>query len=188
MSKQSIEIYFGSEIANLYDLGYITTDLYQIFAFSDLLEKKDSAKVEKYFGDKARPFNRYLTAFEKYKKESSIVDVQKGSIQLLIDNAPLIAAIVMPIIAIRVQSYFTEKNKEIKFELSPKDKGLKKIMNAYAKGDFGSGNDGLQTLFSVLEARNYSVSISADDAYAIEHVVDKYSQRIVKTIDKHMLK
>lgn len=187
MNKQDIKIYFGTEMANLYDLGYITTDLYQIFAFSDLLEQKESEKVEKYFGEKSKPFNRYLTVLDKYKKDSSIVDVKKGSIELLLANAPLIAAVVMPLVAIKVQSYFAEKGRQIQFELSPADPALKRIMDSYEAGDFGDGRDGLDTLFSVLQQRNYSVSLTGQDAYSIEHVVDKYAQRIVKTIDKHVL-
>lgn len=188
MSKQDIKIYFGTEMANLYDLGYITTDLYQIFAFSDLLEQNETEKVEKYFGEKSRPFNRYLTVLDKYKKDSSIVDVKKGSIELLVANAPLLAAIIMPLVAIKVQSHFTEKGRQIQFELSPTDPSLKRIMDSYAAGEFGNGREGLEVLFSILEQREYSVSLTGPDAYSIEHVVDKYAQRIVKTIDKNMLK
>lgn len=39
---------------------------------------------------------------------------------------------------------------------------------------------------SILAQRNYDVSILANNIYLIEHVVEKYSQRIVKTIKKNM--
>jgi len=172
----------------MYDLGYVSTDLYQLLAFSELLEDEDFENIEKYYGEKARPFNRYISVLEKYKKESTIVDVKNGSIELLVENAPLIAAIIMPLVALKVQSYFAEQNREIQFELSPEDQGLKRIIDAYSEGEFGDGQEGLDLLFSILENRNYSVTITAQDAYAIEHVIEKYAKRIVKTIDKHMLK
>jgi len=33
-----IKIYFGGELSNLFELGYISTDLHQVIAFCSLLE------------------------------------------------------------------------------------------------------------------------------------------------------
>ena len=72
------------------------------------------------------------------------------------------------------------------FQISPQDQGLRGVIDAYERGEFGQGREGLEMLMSVLLHRNYDVRILANNIYLIEHVVDRYSQRIIKTINKNM--
>ena len=58
-------------------------------------------------------------------------------------------------------------------------------MDAYASGDFGPGSEGLGTLMTILQQRNYDVTVLAQNLYLVEHVVEKYSQRMIKTIKKN---
>jgi len=186
MDDQEIRLYFGGELANLYELGWISTDLSQLIEFAELVESGKRERAEKFFGEKARPFNRYVALTEKREKRPEIVDVKKGSIELIIAGTSVAAAVIMPLVQIAVQRHFAAKDETVTFELSPQDQGLRRVMDAYERGDFGQGIDGLNMLMSVLQQRNYNVSVLANNVYLIEHVVEKYSQRIIKTINKNM--
>jgi len=103
----------------------------------------------------------------------------------VIAGASVAVAVIMPLVQIAVQRYFAKQDETITFELSPQDKGLRKIMNAYEKGEFGEDREGLEVLMSVLQKRKYNVDVLANNIYLIEHVVEKYSQRIIRTIKKN---
>ncbi len=185
MDNHKIRIYFGSELANLYELGWISTDLSQLIAFSELVESGEQDRAEKFFGEKSRPFNRYTALTKNREQRPKIVEVQNGSIELVIAGASIAAAVIMPLVRISVTRYFDRLDETITFELSPEDKGLQKIMAAYEKGDFGKDREGLEVLMSVLKERKYNVDVLASNVYLIEHVVEKYSQRIIRTIKKN---
>ncbi|HOY88060.1 MAG: hypothetical protein V9G21_07820 [Methylotenera sp.] len=182
MGEQDIRIYFGNNLTNLYELGWISTDLNQLIEFSKLVESGELEQAEKYFGENARPFNRYVALNRKLEKRPEIVDVKGGSIELVISGVSLLASIIMPLVQIAVDRYFKANGEEVTFELSPKDQNLKEIMSAYEEGYFGQGRDGLTYLVSLLQQRNYNVNVIANNIYLIDHVVDKYAQRIIKTI------
>jgi hypothetical protein len=71
------------------------------------------------------------------------------------------------------------------FRLTPADSGLKRVMQAFERGDFGSGSEGLNTLAFVLAELNYKVDFLASNAAIVEHSVDRYATRIARTIRKH---
>jgi hypothetical protein len=58
-------------------------------------------------------------------------------------------------------------------------------MQAFERGDFGSGSEGLNTLAFVLAELNYKVDFLASNAAIVEHSVDRYATRIARTIRKH---
>jgi hypothetical protein len=60
-------------------------------------------------------------------------------------------------------------------------------MQAFERGDFGSGSDGLNTLAFVLAELNYKVDFLAKNADIIEHAVGRYATRIARTIRKHSI-
>jgi hypothetical protein len=186
MPERTVSVRFGSEIANLHDLGYIATDLHQIVAFADLLAEGHVSEVQKYFGEDARPFNRYLGIIGRYREHSEIVDAHKGSVELVLSGLSLLASLVMPLVAIEVRRRVEQAGKSVSFEVSPDDPVLRRVLDAHANGDFGSGQPGLETLFAVLKSRGYRVEIRGEDLYAIEHVVDRYAQRIVRTVQKYL--
>ncbi len=181
MTERSVNLYFGSKIANLYDLGYLTVDLHQLSVFSNLIESGQSEESEKYFGEKARPINRYMRELTK-GSNAEIIDVKKGSVELILAGLGALASIVMPIVAIKIERELDLNSKTIKFEISPQDERIKTHLESYKNGTFGSGEQALQNLFEVLQRLNYSITIRAEDIYSIEHVTNKYAQRMVKTI------
>lgn len=185
MEEKEVKIYFGGDLTNLYELGWLSSDLSQIVDFAELLESEDLERTEKFFGEKARPFNRYVKVVDKPHKMPEIVDVRKGSVELIMAGCSVAATVVMGLVQIAVHRYFTNKDEEISFEIHSQDATLQRIMNAYAKGDFGTGSDGLATFMAILQERNYSVNILARNVFLIEHVVKKYSQRMIKTVKKN---
>ena len=46
MDDQEISIYFGGELANLYELGWISTDMSQLIEFSELVEVGNRERAE----------------------------------------------------------------------------------------------------------------------------------------------
>jgi len=185
MKIYQIRIYFGSELANLYELGWISADLSQLIEFSELVENGEEERAEKFFGEKSRPFNRYAAINKDREKRAEIVDVKNGSIELLVAGTSVAVAVIMPLVQIAVQRYFAKLDETVTFELSPQDKGLRDIMNAYENGKFGEDTEGLKVLMSVLQQRNYNVDVLENNIYLVEHVVEKYSQRIIRTIKKN---
>ncbi|MFT5758851.1 MAG: hypothetical protein ACI9LM_003599 [Alteromonadaceae bacterium] len=161
------------------------TALSLLIDFTELVESGDQERTDKYFGEKARGFNRYTKVVGKPHKRPEIVDVRKGSVELVIAGCSVAVAVIMPLVQIAVQRYFTQRDEELSFEISPQDISLQRIMSAYANGDFGRGSNGLGTLMSVLQQRNYNVTLLAQNIYLVEHVIEKYSQRMIKTIKKN---
>lgn len=182
---EEIKIYFGGDLTNLYDIGWLSSDLSQLVDFADLLESGERERTEKFFGEKSRPFNRYTKIVSKSLKRPEVVDVRKGSVELVIAGCSLAAAVIMPLVQIAVQRHFTKIDEDISFQICPQDASLQRIMNAYANGDFGHGTQGLTTLMSILQQRNYNVTLLAQNVYLIEHVIEKYAQRMIKTIKKN---
>jgi hypothetical protein len=185
MIENEVKIYFGGDLTNLYELGWLSSDLSQLVDFAELLESENLERTEKFFGEKARPFNRYVKIVDQPHKRPEIVDVRKGSVELVMAGCSVAATVIMGLVQIAVHRHFTNKDEEISFEISTQDANLQRIMNAYANKDFGTGSEGLTTLMSILQQRNYSVSTLAQNTFLIEHVVEKYSQRMIKTVKKN---
>ena len=186
MKNNDLKIYFDSKLSNLYDVGYLTTDLHQVLSYSELLSEHALNKADKYFGEKARPLNRYAKPLKSSRLSSEITEIEKGSLALWISGTSLVTNIVMAVVSIKANNELKKKQLSVKFEISPQDKNIQKHLNSYQNGNYGYGEEGLKNLFETLSKINYSVSITAEDIYSIEHVTNKYSQRMVKTIEKSL--
>lgn len=185
MENQELEIYFGSEIANLYDVGYLATDIQQIITFAEMISEVDIDGVDKYFGEKVKGLNRYAGPLERYSGNSTITDARKGSLGLIIGGMSLAAAIIVPIAIAKVQHQMHQEGLETTFEISPKDENLKTHLNAYANGQYGVGLEALNFLFEVLSKLNYDTTVVSEHVYKIEKVTEKYAGRMVKTIKRN---
>jgi len=177
-----LRIYFGTELANLYDVGYLTTDLYQLFTFSEMLERPDRELTERWFGSNARPFNRYAGVLDKFRRSSEIREAKKGSLELIVAVGSLLTSIIVPLAVIYVQRNLGTR--QVAFEVSVDDPNIESALRTYANGTFGTGQQGLEMFFSALKQLNYSIRLQAQDAYLIDDVLNRYAQRMVKTIDK----
>ena len=99
-----LQIRFGGALANLYDVGHLTVDLYQLIAFAELLEQKDDVTIQRWYGDKARPFNRYALPLEKYRESSRIRDAKAGSLDLVVSVASLLSSVIVPLVVLYLQN------------------------------------------------------------------------------------
>ena len=182
---QELRIYFGGEIANLYDVGYLSTDIYQLIAFSELIDQRKDADVTRWFGEKARPFNRYATVLDKYRRSSDIKEARGGSLELIVATASLVSSIVVPLVVVYIQKQLDGQNTgSINFEVSVKDPRVQQLLTMFAAGHFGQGARALDQLFQELQSRGYNVSLRSNDAYVIHSTLEKYSQRMVRTIER----
>ncbi len=186
MDDQKLEVYFGTGIANLYDVGYLATDIQQLITFSEMINDSDKENIDKYFGDKVKGLNRYAKPLERYGTRSEITDVRKGSLALILSGMAVATSIIVPIAIAKVQRQLQKEDLETTFEISPEDENLKTHLNAYAKGEYGTGLEALNYLFEMLSRLNYNTSAVAEHVYRIEHVTDKYAGRMVKTIKRNV--
>ena len=183
--ERNVRVYFGGELSHLYELGYISTDLHQIAAFGEMVAESRKEDIERFFlRKKPGPITRYTKLTDSKRRRTEIVDVQPGSIELLIGVSTLVASIVMPLVAIGVNRQLERGEAVVQFNISPEDQRLKRALDAYEAGQFGDGRDGLEALFAVISG-DYDVKAVASNLYEIEHVVSQYSRRIVRTIRKH---
>ena len=92
MIENKVKIYFGGDLTNLYEIGWLSSDLSQLIDFAELVEE----------GKEERP---------------EIVDVRKGSVELVIAGCSVAAAVIMPLVQIAVQRYFTQRDEEVSFQI-----------------------------------------------------------------------
>ena len=182
---QEVRVYFGGQIANLYDIGYLSTDLYQLIAFSELIDQKEDKDIERWFGDKSRPFNRYASVLDKYRKSSEISEARGGSLEIVVQVAALISSIVIPLVAVYIQLQNSHAvNNSVSFEISVKDPRLQHLLELFREGHFGRGAEAIDSLFQALKERGYDVELRSGDAFVIHDTLQKYSQRMVRTMQR----
>jgi hypothetical protein len=182
---QQVSLCLGGDLANLHCLGWISTDVHRLIELSDLLDSGQQEALERYFGAQARPYNRYKTLTDNNRQPSDISRQEDGTLELKIPNLSLAGAIVMPLVQTAVVRLLKKTETPAYFRLMPADPGLKRVMQAFERGDFGTGSEGLNTLAFVLDELNYKVDFITRSAAIIEHAVARYGQRIARTIRKH---
>jgi len=181
-----IKIYFGDDLANLFDVGYISTDIHQLISFTSLLEDNNIEDINKYFLENKYGLTRYSKVLSQEKmKKSRISDVKKGSVELIIAGVSLVSSIVMPIVAIKVSKYFERRNEQVNFNIKVNDTRLQRLLDDYEQGYYGDGENGLQSIIRLISHAGYNIDIISDNTYTVEHIVEKYTKRIVKTIKKY---
>ncbi len=166
--ENQLKIYFGDELANLFNI-----DIHQLISYSDLVEQNKIEDANKYFvrGD---IINRYSDVLQNNK--SKITNVKNGSVELTISGIGISA---------RVSQHFQERGEVIRFDISATDNRLQEIIDNYKKGYFGSEKDGLSSVLNILANAGYNINSNSNNYYNISKVIDKYSKRMIKTINKH---
>jgi len=184
-NNHSLTVYFGEDYANLYTIGYVSSDIFQLLIFCELLQKGDKETVRKlYSRDSYRPygFNRYNRVFKDNIKISKISDVKKGSVELIIAEATLAAAIIIPIVVVFLQNFMNQRNQRLTFNVNPNDIRLHNLINLYELGHFGNGREGLNEFFRELVRNGYNVQALGQDVYTIEYIANLYARRIARTL------
>lgn len=186
--ESQLRIYFGSSLANLYAVGYLSSDIHKLIALSEALGREEDApngrEVENWFNYT----NRYTRALERHAQNSRITSARNGSLELLLGGMGVAASIIVPIAIAKAQEKLQKKanlqkeGQKLQFEVSPTDKVLKRHIELYARGEYGVGVEGLNNLLGTLSALRYNVSAISDNTYQISRAIDVCARRIVKIV------
>jgi len=183
--EQTLVLRFAGTAPSLYEVSYIGIDVYQVLAFSKLVDAGDRETLDYYFGQAPPPLNRYVDVLRAYRDTAPRVTVRRGSYEILLEQAPLLAAVLIPILAIYVQRRLSRFDETVIFEVAVEDEELQQLLEVFAKGAFGAGEPALRELFEALGHRGYNITAKQKDLFVIEHVLTRYSRRIVKTLKKN---
>lgn len=178
----TLRVYFGAEISNLYDVGYLSIDLYQLIVFSELIHEGDHVMIDKWFGENTRPLNRNAGRIKTYRRSSIIREAKNGSLELYVSIGALLTSIIVPLVQTYMQR--TLGSRQVSFEVGVDDQNIQQALRAYANGTFGTGPQSLEMLFAALGQLGYSTRIQAQDIYVIDDVLNRYARRMVRTINK----
>ena len=150
-----LRVYFGAEISNLYDLGYLSIDLYQLIVFSELMQEGDHEQIDKWFGENTRSLNRNASGIKAYRKVSEIREAKNGSLELFVAIGSLLTSIIVPL----VQTYMQRNlgSRQVAFEIGVDDQNIQQALRTYANGTFGTGPQSLEMLFAALGQLGYSI-------------------------------
>ena len=177
---QNLRLRFRDGLLNLHDIGYLSVDVYQLVAFSQTLADENVAEAERWFGESARPFNRFAPVLERYARMSPVTDARRDSIELWMEVGNLAAAIIVPLVAVYVQRELG--NPEINFQIGVDDQVVQRAIDAYEKGGFGRGPRALEGLCDYLRQRERNVQLVGDNSVLIDEVLARYAKRMVRTI------
>lgn len=188
IKDDSLKIHFDLGENTLYELGYLSIDIYQLIVFCNLLEENDIGSLENYFYNPKSNFTltRNSTILKKYKHVAKIVHLQDGSVELFLAGVGALAKIVMPMIANKIQQRSNRYSQEVTFNISTNDIYLEQCIDDVSNGAYGFEDEGLKWLLNVLRLRGYSVEAVNRDVYRVEKVFDAYEQRMTKIIKKYV--
>lgn len=175
-----MKIHFNFEVNSLYDLAYISVDLYQLIVFCELLEDEhDGLKV---FLESPGSINRYNKELRKYREKIRVVHLQDGSIEIFIDGLKELTKIVISFLATYIMNENRTSKEKIRFEIEAEDKYLNELFDELKNGYYGlKEEDWFEWLHDLLIKKGYSVEIINEDCY---RVIKKYGKRMLKTVPK----
>jgi len=181
--ENPMKIRIEIENFSMYELGYLSVDLAQLLFFCVLLADRDYEKLYKYFGDEDNYQQYRLTRnsgeFKEYSRRIEILEVNKGSIEYLLQNAPALISLILAVISIKVAI----KTKEYKFYYDIQDVNIDELLDTF-EGNKKSGLDTEQYnwLVGMLNHRGYKIEVSSHDIYLIDKVTDQYAKRFERII------
>ena len=182
MVESQLKIYFGSSLANLYAVGYLSSDIHKLIALSEALAEEEDTPNRSEVANWFNYTNRYTRTLERHAQNSRITRVRNGSIELLLGGMAVATSIIVPIAIARAQGKLQREGLKVQFEVSPTDQVLKRHIERYARGVYGAGADGLNNLFGTLSGLGYNVGAVSDNTYEISRAIDVCARRIVKTV------
>jgi hypothetical protein len=185
--EPQLRVYFGSAICNLYAVGFLSTDIHKLIAFSEAIQQRNAvpgelAETSEDADSWFNHTNRYARVLSQYSASSKIQRARNGSLELLIGGMSLVSSIVVPIALARAQNKLQKDGLSMQFDVSPTDKVLDRHIKRYARGDYGAGAEGLNNLFDTLSALGYDVSGISGNMYRIQRALSTCTKRIVKTV------
>ncbi|MGD9874526.1 MAG: hypothetical protein AB7T27_09690 [Kiritimatiellia bacterium] len=182
--NNTLRVYFGDEQANLYTIGYLSSDLFQLLTFSELIEQHRDRQLEQYFFAEKRPayLNRYSKVYRERIKFGKVTDVEKGSVELIVDGIVDTATIIIPFTVMTAQLLIERSRQRVTFNVSIDDPKVQQHLDAYKRRVFGKGDEGLETFIKYLSQKHYDVQAIADRVYDISKITDQVSNRMARTL------
>jgi hypothetical protein len=189
MSSQIVplSIRFSDALANLYDIAYLTLDIYQVIAFAEALRENDRVAISRWFGKAPTPLTRNSRVLTKRTTQATITDVHRGSIVFDVNGTDLLVQILLYLLTIYVarrDAAHSADHAEEMFSVGVNDPVVTKALDLYRIGQFGTGPDALEKLSEHLAARGRSIEPLGAHAYKIDRVLRRYSIRILHTIKR----
>ncbi|TVX95188.1 hypothetical protein [Cohnella terricola] len=173
---------------SLYDLGYLSIDIYHLIVFSELLERRDSEGIDMVYNSsrvKSRfPLTREDNVLKNFRNKAIIKSVRNGSIELTIAGLSLISSIIVPFIIYKLQKRDLRSDQNYLFEVNANDRDLNHIIDSFRDGYYGRGPSSINWLFDILSRNGYDISFGGTDQFVIRKVLERYENRIIKIVEK----
>lgn len=183
--KYELTLRFDFGNNSLFDLGYISIDIFHLIVFSELIQNNEFDKMERFFINNKNPFSltRDSVFLKSFRDQALIKSVRNGSIEIIISEVSLVATVLIPYIIYKLQKRDNHKSQKYYFEVNSNDTELNILIDRFKEGYYGRGDESIQWLFNTLNNRGYDISIRGMNSFAINKVIERYERRIVKIID-----
>lgn len=175
-----LQLHYKDRLANLYDVGYLSVDLFQLIAFAQALEAGDKAQLDRWYGEKAHAFNRFAGILVQNVEKSRIIDARPGSVHFEIAVAGILVPVVCTLLNVYLQHHLD--NRDCQFTIESNDPVARRALDMYSRGMFGRGPEAIEKLSEHLANRSRSLTALGDNAYLVDQVLQRYAHRIVRTV------
>lgn len=184
---KNVSIKYDSLNNTLLELTNMTTDLNHLIIFGEMLADEVNPEIIKayFYPPKKFMLDRDNQRVKKYSEKIVIKDIKKGSIEIVIGSISIISAVVLSLLSPYMADRYNRANEKIEFNVSVEDKELNKLLDEYSERYYGDGDEGFENLQELLIMKGYSIKIMGKNQYLIEHVINEYVQKIVRTIKKN---
>ena len=181
--NNEVSIRLGDDLMTLFHLGYISEDLAKVLILTHSGDISDNYEVRRRGGASfydPLDIRRNDRRFKEHIDLLKIARVEAGSIEIVLAGATLLSSIVVPLVVMRAQQIAIHD--EITLEVRCSHPLVQPLLDRYTAGEFGNGPDALNTLFESLKTAGIDVSPRTADVFVITSIVERYANRIAKTV------
>lgn len=170
--QQDFEIYIEVEKPSLFELSYLTMDLFNLSILGSVIQNNELEKLDElYFGRGYFSFPSRFVANEYILNNHKQIELKKlsiGSIEIILPALSLVSSIIVPfIIHSRSQERF------ININFNSKDPVVKQILNDLEAGYYGTHfDDRFAYMVEQLASRGYSIEMVSQKLYKITSVIN----------------
>ncbi|MGP4073871.1 hypothetical protein ACTWQB_15175 [Piscibacillus sp. B03] len=184
MEKYDLRIRIDFEVNSLYDLAYLSVDIYQLIVFCELLEDDKVEDELKIFLDNLNSLHRYSKSLIRFREKVKIVHLKDGSMEIFVGEVTELTKLILPFISAYVVNKIRLNKEKVTFEIESDDYELNLLFDELKQGYYGLEEEKwFDWLQDILKSRGYSVEVVNKDCYK---VIKGYGRRIVKTIPKNI--
>jgi hypothetical protein len=146
-----------------------------------LIENRQTETLQKYYLKRTGLFlSRYSKIFKENVKSAQIKHVKEGSVEIIIDNIPLIAKILIPFVVLGVQRKLARHDQRVTFNVFVEDPEIQNYMDMFKNSR--KNEEDLQSFINFLSNSGYNVTALSERVYDVEKITERYAKRIARTI------